>query len=256
MMAVGLDIGSTWTKGVLTEDGQILALKAVPTGADFARAGLRVLRALLRGKGGMGRVDALGVTGYGRDAFPRGEKATELTCQALGVWRLKPGTRTIIDVGGQDTKVIRVGEGGRLEAFVMNDKCAAGTGRFLEAMARGLRLKVGELGALAAKAVRGCPINSTCTVFAETEVIGLLASGTPKEEVCRGIMEGIAKRIAALAFSLGVEGDVALVGGGARIPILRRLLEEELGGGFIDLPMDPQFTGAYGAAILAEGKRR
>lgn len=255
MKALGIDIGSAWTKAVLLEGGEIVAAKAIPTGPDFAKAGLRAARSLLRGRGGLKGVKGLVVTGYGRDAFPRGRKVTELTCQARGVWGLRPSVRTIIDVGGQDTKVIRIGEEGRLLTFVMNDKCAAGTGRFLEAIARALRMRVWELGLLAEQAELGCSINSTCTVFAETEVIGLLASGRAKEDVCRGVIESVGKRVAALALSLGVEGEVALVGGVAKVPCLKEALEEELGTDLVDLPLDPQFTGAYGAALLAADGR-
>lgn len=251
---VGIDIGSSWTKGVLLKEGRVLARKALSTGPDFKGAGFKVLYGLLSEKDvKIEEVVGIVVTGYGRDTFPWGEKVTELSCHAKGVSRLRPSVRTVIDVGGQDAKVLRVNHG-RLLGFVMNDRCAAGTGRFLEAMARIFKVKPSKLGTLAKRARRTCVINSTCAVFAETEVVSLLASGCPKEAVARGIIKSVCKRISSLAHGFGLEGEVALVGGVAKIPFFKEALQEELGVELIPLPFDPRFTGALGAALIAEEK--
>lgn len=145
-----------------------------------------VLRGLLSSKGiRLEEVSGIVVTGYGRETFPLGEKVTELSCHAKRVSRLRPSVRTVIDIGGQDTKVLRVNDGRPL-GFVMNDRCAAGTGRFLETMARVLKVRPFQLGTLAQSAWRPCTVNSTCAVFAESEVISLLASGWSKQAVAKG----------------------------------------------------------------------
>ncbi len=175
------------------------------------------------------KADNIVATGYGRRSIPFAGKAiSEITAQAEGVCFLYPEVRGIIDIGGQDSKVILV-EGGRVADFQMNDKCAAGTGRFLEHTARALEVSVEDMGRLALASSRPASISSMCTVFAESEVISLRAQGVPKEDIAAGLVESIAKRVAAMAKPMGLKEHVALVGGVAKNPAIRAALERELG---------------------------
>ena len=173
---------------------------------------------------------------------------TEISCHAKGALYFIPTARTVVDIGGQDSKVIAI-ENGKVAEFVMNDKCAAGTGRFLEVMAAALNLKVEELGEVAEKAKRATKISSTCTVFAESEVISHLASGEKVEDIVAGIHEAIASRIAAMARRVRIEPDIVLTGGVAKNRAMKKALEKEFGME-IKTPPEPQIVGAVGAALF------
>ncbi len=189
-------------------------------------------------------------TGYGRDAleFPD-TRITEITCHARGVRYLEPKVQTIIDIGGQDSKVIRLDSGGKVRDFVMNDRCAAGTGRFLEVIAHRLELDISDLGHVARDVQKPVAISSMCVVFAETEIIGLLASGETRENIVAGVQKSIASRIASMV-GRHVAEPIIFTGGVAMIPGMEKALETAL-----DHPVDvakiPQMTGALGAALLA-----
>ncbi|MGI9952290.1 acyl-CoA dehydratase activase [Moorellaceae bacterium AZ2] len=249
MATVGIDVGSTSAKAVLY-DGKIKAYTIRPTGWSPKRAGEEVLREVLE-KSGYTRseVGCIIGTGYGRVALSFIDQAvTEITCHARGIFYLTGRAGTIIDIGGQDTKVITINAQGKVMDFVMNDKCAAGTGRFLEVMATTLGMDVSELGRLPGTA-RAVNISSMCTVFAESEVISLLASGVPKEEIIAGLHRAVARRVKTMVKNPS-SGPVVLTGGVAKNEGLRRALEMELGTP-ITVPEEPQITGALGAALIA-----
>lgn len=250
MAVIGVDIGSVSTKGVLISGG-VRHQTMFPTGWSPRDASDAVIAQLLRSSGierpGVARIFG---TGYGRVAFERADKTiTEIKCHARGIAELLPEVRTIIDIGGQDSKVIRIGEQGRVLDFAMNDKCAAGTGRFLQVMATALGLDVSELGA-AEDPEQTLPISSMCTVFAESEIIGLMAKGNPKSGIIAGLHQSVGKRVAAMAKRLGLQEPIAFTGGVAMNPGVKRALQEELGTAVM-VSEACQYTGALGAALLA-----
>jgi (R)-2-hydroxyacyl-CoA dehydratese activating ATPase len=249
MVSVGIDIGSTATKAVIF-DGHILGQAMVPTGWDPKEAGLLAFRVALDMAGiTEDRVGPIVGTGYGRISlllFTR--RVTEITCHARGAHHLHPGTRTVIDIGGQDCKVISLNADGAVADFIMNDKCAAGTGRFLQVMAGILDVTLDELGSLAAGA-NPVPLSSMCTVFTESEVIGLLARGTGKESIAAGIIDTIARRIQGLAGRMPLLETVTFTGGIAQNCHICEKIATRLGAR-LHVPADPQFVGALGAALI------
>jgi len=250
MITLGLDIGSVAAKGVLlTPEAKWQAL--VPTGWSPRAAGQQLIETLTKeARLERSGIDAIVATGYGRISIPEADKAiTEITCHAKGLSSLLPQVRTIIDIGGQDSKVIRLNDGGRVIDFAMNDKCAAGTGRFLQVMAQVLGMDVSDLSD-AEDPEATVSINSMCTVFAESEIIGHLAQGKSRGGLIAGLHESVAKRVAAMAARIGVVGPVAFTGGVAKNRGIRRALEAELKVPLL-CPEDCQFTGALGAALLA-----
>jgi predicted CoA-substrate-specific enzyme activase len=252
MIVAGMDIGSITTETVILKNGEILASVILPTGANSRKAAERAIAAAVE-KAGLGQesVSAVVTTGYGRASFPQATKMiTEITCHARGAYFVHPPTRTVIDIGGQDSKVIRLDPQGRNVDFQMNDKCAAGTGRFLEVMAHALEVKVEDLGRLSLIAPRTIKISSMCTVFAESEVVSLIADNQPKEVIIRGLHDSIADRILGMVNRVGVEEEVTLTGGVAKNEGVARAIEERLGVKLF-IPPEPQIVGALGAALLA-----
>jgi (R)-2-hydroxyacyl-CoA dehydratese activating ATPase len=250
MIGIGVDIGSVATKGVII-NGNAQCRVMVATGWSPREAGQEVIRKLLDLSGiDSYEVEQIFVTGYGRVAFEEADKTvTEIKCHARGITELYPEVRTIIDIGGQDSKVIRVGADGRVLNFAMNDKCAAGTGRFLQVMATAMGLDVSELGD-AEEPTQLLSISSMCTVFAESEIIGLLARGNLKGGIIAGLHQAVGERVAAMAKRMGVKEEVAFTGGVAINRGVRRALEKELGYPIIVSDVC-QYTGALGAALLA-----
>lgn len=250
MVTMGMDIGSTTSKCVLLRDGKtIIAHALTPAGIGTDGPAQAYREALLRGGVPEREIGRKMATGYGRKCWPPADgELSELTAHALGCHLLLPETRTVIDIGGQDAKVVSLDANGRMAGFVMNDKCAAGTGRFLDVMAGILKRDVDELGALAAQAVSPAAISSTCTVFAESEVISQLANGVPVPDVVAGICQSVAVRVAALARRGGVREAVFMSGGVARNAGVRRALEEDLGVALHTSELS-QMAGALGAAI-------
>ena len=252
----GIDSGSTSTDVViLNKDHEIVTSIILPTGAGAAIGADRALAEALK-EAGLQRedIDALVTTGYGRTAIKNGDKSiTEITCHARGAHFLDPEVRTVIDIGGQDSKVIRLDENGAVANFVMNDKCAAGTGRFLDVMANILKLDISQLETEAAKAVKPASISSTCTVFAESEVISQLASGTDIPDLVAGICQSVATRVASLAKRVGIREEVCMSGGVAQNGGVRNAMAKELG---VEIYYDKraQELGALGAALYAYGK--
>jgi len=252
MVVVGMDIGSTSGEALVLDAESVLAWSIVDTGYNSRRAATLALdQALARAGLARDQVGRIVATGYGRVAVEDAdEQVTEITCYARGIHHLFPQVRTVIDIGGQDSKVVAVGKGGRPLDFAMNDKCAAGTGRFLEVIGRALQLELDDLGPFALKARRVADITSTCTVFAESEVITLVADGVERTEIVAGICRAIARRVGAMARTVGVEAPVAFAGGVAKNSGVVRALEEVLGEPLL-VPEEPQIVGALGAALLA-----
>jgi predicted CoA-substrate-specific enzyme activase len=245
----GVDIGSTMTKVVVVGDDAETSLIG-PTGPEHRKLAHRVMEeALTRAGIAFGEVNYVVATGYGRINVPFADRTiTEITCHAKGLSSLLPSARTVVDIGGQDSKGIRV-ENGKVVDFVMNDKCAAGTGRFLEIIAEALSVPLNQLGALSLTAEKPAVIGNMCTVFAEQEVISQLAGGEPVTNLIAGIHNAIAGRIVALVKKLKVEPDVAITGGGAKNIGLVKALEAKFGCPVL-VPREPLLTGALGAALI------
>ena len=254
-MAAGIDIGSVTTEALLFDKEKgLVGYSILYTGADSGRTSELAFDKVLAGAG-KARSDAVYVvaTGCGRRrADFANDAVTEITCLAKGVNYLFPGARTIIDIGGQDTKVIKVDARGRVVEFEMNDKCAAGTGRFLEVMAGVFKVPLDQLGGLALQATDRIPMSSTCTVFVESETISLVARGEKPENILAGIHYAIAHRVAGLFSRVGIQTDVFFSGGVAKNTGMRKALEETMKVKIIEPTYDPQLTGALGAAVIAQ----
>jgi len=255
-LVLGLDIGSTTTKAALAEKGEILAHAVAATGANCRRTAEAVLAEALR-EAGRERPDIVYTlaTGYGRRLVESADATiTEITANAVGARYLSRDSipvRTIIDIGGQDSKVISLDPDGSVRNFAMNDKCAAGTGRFLEVMSRILETDLEQLGPLSLQSAERVGISSICTVFAETEVISLLAQARKPADIAAGVHRSVAKRVADLARGVGVAEPVFFDGGPALNVGLQRALEEELGLALV-VPECPQVATAIGAAVMAD----
>ena len=248
----GIDLGSTMTKVVIIDGSEkVLASVVQHTGAEHRRLANRVMEEAL-GKAGLS-VDNIAyviATGYGRINVPFADKQiTELTCHARGVAFFFPKARTAIDIGGQDAKALKIKDG-KLVDFVMSDKCAAGTGRFLEVIAQALGLKLEDLGPLSLKSTRKVTISNICTVFAQQEVVGQLSAGAALEDVVAGLHDAIAGRVARMTRRLKVEPEVVFTGGVAKNAGVVKALEENLGCPVL-VPSDPLLSGAIGAALIA-----
>lgn len=255
MYTLGVDIGSTTSKAVVLRDGQ----EIVGSSIIIATVGTRDVDSAERTaleKAGIdpSQIEETTVTGYGRNTYKdAGLQVSELTCHALGVHHFFPDAGTVVDIGGQDAKVLVLNKLGRMESFIMNDKCAAGTGRFLDVMANILNLDITQLEVEAAKAQNPVSISSTCTVFAESEVISQLANGVALPDLVAGICKSVATRTGSLVKRAGVRERVCMSGGVAQNAGVRKALEEELGVR-IAYSEQAQLMGALGAAIYAFNK--
>lgn len=253
---MGVDLGSTASKCVILKDGEPAGRAIIPAGTGTSGPA-RAVEAALAGAG-LRREDiaAVTATGYGRNSFEDADwRVSELSCHAIGAHALFPLARTVIDIGGQDAKVLRIGTGGKLDNFIMNDKCAAGTGRFLDVMARVLELDVSQLQERDALAEKPVSISSTCTVFAESEVISQLSNNVDLNDLVAGIHNSVAVRTASLVRRLGLTPPVVMTGGVALNGGVVRALEQELGTEILVSPM-AQLNGAYGAALYAWEKSK
>lgn len=249
----GVDVGSTQTKAVVIDgDGRIVARCLVDTGANVTEAAQKAFDAACAAEG----LDPAGVryvvgTGYGRYRVTFGDKqVTEISCHGRGAVHMFPGTRTVIDMGGQDSKAIRVGADGDIVDFCMNDKCAAGTGRFLGAAAKALGMTLDDLGPTALRAAKSVRISTTCTVFAESEVLSWLGKGRSVEDILWGVHKSIATRSFGLLRRVGILDQITFTGGVARNAGMVKALEEALGK-TLNVSEDSHFMGALGAALFA-----
>lgn len=249
---LGVDIGSTTTKIVAVNlDGQPIKRIVVPLGTGTAAAQIALEK--LYAEPEFGRADCcyLIATGYGRYSLNVADgQVGELSCHAKGIHTILPAVRTIIDIGGQDCKAIQLNENGVMQQFAMNDKCAAGTGRFLDTMSRVLNIPISEFGTMDLHSEKTVSISSTCAVFAESEVISCLSQNERVEDIIAGIHGSVARKVAGLTYRVGLMPQVCLTGGGALDDGIRRRLEQELNVAIV-VPSDPQITGALGAAMLA-----
>lgn len=248
---IGIDVGSSATKGVLLLDRQILSTFMLPTGTDLNVAAGECIKRLLSDKG-LTEKDILYTvsTGYGRARVETADRTiTEITCHGRGAKALSARAGLVIDIGGQDSKVIRLDEEGMVADFVMNDKCAAGTGRFLEVMAERLGTSLLDFGSMWKAARKPVNISSTCTVFAESEVISLLSRGTAPDAIIRGLCDAVADRLLGMVHRVGLTPDVVLTGGVSKNEGVRLSLEKKLSLKVV-VPDASQFAGAYGAAII------
>ncbi len=252
MLTAGIDVGSISTKAALLEDGRFIRGRIAFTGYNAEAAGRRIFQEILQ-EAGLAE-DAVGgivATGYGRKSVSfAGRNVTEILCHATGARFLDPEIRSVVDIGGQDSKAIVLEADGRVKTFAMNDKCAAGTGRFLEVMARALEVDLERFGDLSLHAESPARISSLCTVFAESEVISLIARGEQRENIVAGIHDSIGSRVSAMARRLGIVPPVMMTGGVARNAGVVQALGKALD---LALRVSPhaQLTGAIGAAVLA-----
>ncbi len=250
---VGIDSGSTSTDVViLNREKEIISGIILPTGAGAAMGAERAMEEALK-EAGLQRedIDAVVTTGYGRSAIAQGDKSiTEITCHARGAHYLDPEVRTVVDIGGQDSKVIRLDENGSVVNFVMNDKCAAGTGRFLEMMARTMEMSLDEMSQTGLEYKEDITISSMCTVFAESEVVSLIAQNKGRDDIVHGLNKAVASKTAALAKRVGGEEKYMMTGGGSKNKGLVHTLEEKLGTTLV-VSDKAQLCGALGAALFA-----
>ena len=253
-VVAGVDVGSLYTKTVImTTDAEILSFSIFKSGYRYREAAEDCLAEALRMSGvELKDIKSIVTTGYGRKLLDfRNCEVTEITCHARGARKLYSQVNTVIDIGGQDSKVILIGDRGEIIRFVMNDKCAAGTGRFLEVMAGSLRVNIDEMGELASRSRKKIEISNMCTVFAESEVIGLLASDEERADIVSGIHRAISRRVAGMIAQVGgLRERVTITGGVARNIGVVRALEEELETSII-VTKEPQIVGALGAALIA-----
>lgn len=258
MIVAGVDIGSTTAKAVIMRDGEFVAHHVLPTGVDCDKAAWTAVQTSCQQIGISEKdIEYIVATGYGRRAINFGnESITEITANSKGAFWLgssKGKVQTIIDIGGQDTKAISLDENGNIINFVMNDKCAAGTGRFMEVIAKALGETIDDFAQMSLKSDNAVTINSTCTVFAESEVISLIAKKEKKENIIKGIHNSVASRIVEMVKQVGLRPIIFFDGGGAKNIGLQKAIEEYLGTELF-VTERPQIVVALGAAVIAEEK--
>lgn len=254
MVFAGLDIGSVSTKVViLNENKTVLFHQVIPTGANSKKSAEKCMHtAFEKAKIPIESITNLIATGYGRKIVPlKSSEVSEISCHARGAHFLFPDTRTVIDIGGQDSKAIRLDENGEAVDFNMNDKCAAGTGRFLEEMAKALETTVEDLGKLSLESKKALVISSMCAVFAESEVVSLLAEEEKREDIAKALHNAVVDRVLSLAHKVRVKDAVTLTGGVAKNAGVTASLKFKLPNVTLHIPEEPQIIGALGAALIA-----
>ncbi len=255
----GCDVGSTYTKCVIIDEtGKMVSNVTIRSKINSEISAKAALDEAVIKTGVLKDPSELAYligTGYGRNKVPQaGENISEISCHAMGVHVTNPDVKAIIDIGGQDIKGIAVDTDGTVKTFSMNDKCAAGTGRFFEAMARAFEISLDEFSQLSLSAKNAIPITAQCTVFAESEVITLVGEGQPRDEIAAGIQVSVAKRCFVMAKKAGAKDNVTLTGGCAKNMGLKNAIEQVLRIKVVDLDIDPQLMGALGAAEYARQK--
>ncbi|MGE5404639.1 MAG: acyl-CoA dehydratase activase [Candidatus Saccharibacteria bacterium] len=252
MITAGVDIGSSSSKVVLLEDGHRIVGKAIiPVGTGTSGPARAFEQALANANLQREDISYIIATGYGRYNFPDSDQQiSEISCHARGVFEVVPGAQTVIDIGGQDAKAIRIGGNGNVVNFVMNDKCAAGTGRFLDVMSRVLEVDVSQLGELASESNNEVSISSTCTVFAESEVISQLARGALRQDVASGTIRSVVRRVAGLVNRVSPVEPIVMTGGVSLNPLVVRFMQDALKM-TVSVAPGSQLTGALGAALIA-----
>jgi len=255
MITAGIDAGAKTIKAVILRDGKLIGQSLVPAGFDTKEAAERVYNQALAASGvARKEVSVLIATGAGRKEIPSAnDTVTEVGADARGVAGLFPTARTVIDVGAEEGRAVRIDDAGKVLDFAVNEKCAAGAGAFTEAMARALEVPLEKLGEFSLKSTKAVPMNAQCTVFAESEVVTLVHAKTPKEDIARAVHDAIADRVTSTVRRVGITKDVALIGGLARNVGFVKSLEEDLELKVL-IPADPEFAGALGAALIAMDK--
>jgi len=257
MIVGGCDVGSATGKAVVMKDGDITSYVIIPSTTKPEVTARTVMDEALK-KAGLSSLEDLGYivgTGYGRLKVPfANENISEITCHARGAHWLSSTVRTVVDIGGQDCKVMSIDEKGKVIEFVMNDRCAAGTGRFFEAMARVLECGLEGISSLSLKSQSPAVITSQCSVFSESEVVTLINEGIEIVDIAAGVNNAVAGRLNSMVRKVGLVEDVALTGGCAKNEGLAKALEDKLGVSVKKLPQDPQIAGAIGAALIAAEK--
>ena len=254
MLVGGCDVGSATGKAVIMRNAEVISYEIIPSTTKPEVTARTVMDMALKkaGLSSISELDYIVGTGYGRLKGPfANENISEITCHARGAQWLLPTVRTVVDIGGQDCKVMSLAENGRVLEFVMNDRCAAGTGRFFEAMARVLDCGLQGLSELALQGKNPATISSQCSVFAESEVVTLVNEGKELSDIVAGLHASIASRLNSMVRKVGLVEDVVLTGGCAKNDGLAKALEDKLGVTVKKLPLDPQIAGAIGAALIA-----
>jgi len=252
VITAGIDIGAKFVKVVVMKDGKLAAKAMTMGGFDQKASSEETFRKALEEAGATeSDVKMVIATGAGKDEFRlKSEKVTEVTADARGASIVLPSARTIISVGAEEGRAIRMDAQGKVVDFAINEKCAAGAGAFTEAMARALEVKVEDLGRLSLQSTNAVPMNAQCAVFAESEVVSLVAAGTSKPDIARAIHDAIASRISSMARRISVENDVLLIGGVAKNKGFAESLRRDLQMNVV-VPEDPDFISALGAAYVA-----
>jgi predicted CoA-substrate-specific enzyme activase len=275
MLTMGLDIGSRSAQCVILEDGQLLTYGNVETGPQSARTAYIAVdaavhrRCELWGENRMQMpdvktdhlriedMDCIVSTGYGRAVVPFAHASvTEISCHGRGAHWLVPGVSTVLDMGGQDCKAIRVNERGQVTQFIINDKCAAGTGRFVEIIADAMKVRLFDVGELSLKSTKDITFSAVCTVFVKGEAVALMKQGVSKADILAGLHEVISRRVVTLLKRVGIKGKLVITGGIARNVGVVTKIGEQLGGIKINIPAEPQIAGAVGAALFAFDRAR
>ena len=256
MIVAGCDIGSLTAKAVLMQNEEILSTAMIRSTPNPQESAKRVMNSAIEAAGlSMDDISYAVGTGYGKSQISFVDSVeSEIACHGRGAWWNVPSIRTVIDIGGQDAKAIRVDEHGNVTRYSYNDKCAAGTGRFLEVIAEALDVELEKMGELSLKSTEKVNISNQCVVFAETEVVSLINEGKEVADIINGLSRAMANRAASLAKGIGVEPNVAFTGGVAKNGGVARALEQALGHPLIELNIDPQINGALGAALMAQEK--
>jgi len=254
LITAGVDIGSTASKATVIVDGRIAGQVVSQSSTNPSRTAREVYDQACAAAGvASGDVSYVVGTGYGRTQVPFADhNVSEITCHGRGAHHLCSSARTVIDIGGQDTKVIRIDDEGNLLDFVMNSKCAAGTGRFLEAMARSMDVALRQMDEFYFGSGEPCVITNMCSVFAESEVINLINDGVELPRIAKGLLQSLSNRVSALTLRIGVEPTVVMTGGVAKSDAVRDALESKLSAQIVRFEdHDPQVVGALGAALIA-----
>ena len=251
----GIDIGSAFSKAVVMAKSKIISYHVMPSGGNYKLTAEQVAgKALTKANLSFEDIDYTVATGYGAaNVSFSNQVATDISCQARGIFYLFPSARTVIDIGGQFTRVFKLDGRGRATAFLLSEKCAAGSGRFLQVIARVLQIDLEDIGELSLRSQNRVDFNTGCAVFAESEAISRIAEGAAKEDILAGLHRTLAAKIQTMVERLGIEPDCAVVGGGAKDIGLVKSIEEGLGRRLL-VPEEPQIVAALGAALLAEEK--